>query len=104
MAKDDPRIELQRKGHELFRKKFASGEPITKDEVKAITNWKQKTLDTYWSKQLRSILARRPDGTYRVTESFRNFSDFKTFRGLVTQVKQSGGALPGPPAAPDYTQ
>jgi hypothetical protein len=99
MAKEDPRIAVQRRVHELFRKKFASGEPVTKEEVQTITGWKQKTLDTYWSKQYRSILAQLPDGSYRVTESFRNFSDFKTFRGLVTQVKQEEG----PPAAPDYT-
>ena len=100
MAKD-PRIEVQRRVHELFTRKFATGEPITKEEVAAITQWKPKTLNTYWSKQFRSILAMRPDGKYRVTESFRNYSDFKKFRELVTQVKASDAATP--PAAPDYT-
>jgi hypothetical protein len=97
----DPRIEVQRRVHALFTQKFASGEPITKEEVQAITQWKPKTLNTYWSKQFRSILAQRPDGRYRVTESFRNYSDFKRFRELVTQVKVSDPSKP--PAAPDYT-
>ena len=98
MAKD-PRIEVQRRVHELFLQKFASGEPVTKDEVAAITKWKPKTLGTYWSKQFRSILAPHSSGGYRVTEAFREYSDFRRFRELVTQVKRSDE----PTGAPDYT-
>ena len=69
----DPRIEVQRRVHELFLQKFASGAPVTKEEVATITQWKPKTLNTYWSKQFRGILAPRPDGGYRVTEVTSRF-------------------------------
>jgi hypothetical protein len=98
MAKD-PRIDVQRRVHELFKQKFASGEPVTKEEVATITEWKPKTLNTYWSKQFRGILAPHSSGGYRVTEAFREYVDFRRFRDLVTQVKSSYE----PTAAPDYT-
>jgi hypothetical protein len=98
MAKD-ARIEVQRRVHELFLQKFATGEPVTRKEVGDITGWKPKTLDTYWSKQFRSILAPYSSGGFRVTEAFRDYVDFRRFRELVTQVKRRDE----PTGAPDYT-
>ena len=96
----DRRIDVQRRVHEFFLEKFASGEPVTKQEVADITQWKPRTLNTYWSKQFRGILAPHSAGGYRVTESFREYADFSKFRSLVTQVKRSDEP---PTAAPDYT-
>lgn len=53
------------------------------------TNWRGRTFDTYWSKQYRQLCVPVDLDTFRVSEAFRPYSTWESFRNLVTQVRHA---------------
>jgi len=52
------------------------------------TNWHGTTFPTYWSKHFKTFIVEAGDRTrFRVSESFRPFSNWRAFRQHVTQVR-----------------
>ncbi len=84
MANDDN----QRKAFEFLIEHLDSQEPFTKDDFEGITNWEGDTFRTYWSKQYKQFVLPAAGKTYRVSESFRPFTDWARFQQHVTQVRR----------------
>lgn len=82
------RYEVQRKAFEFFTSHLESKEPFTKEDLAEVTNWKEKTLDTYWTKQFRPFIIELGGGCYRVSEAFRRYATWDRFREHVTQVRR----------------
>ncbi len=80
--------ENQRKVFEFLTEHLDSQEPFTKDDLERITTWQGKTFQTYWSKQYEQFFIPAPNGKYRVSESFRPFTDWDKFQQHVTQVRR----------------
>jgi hypothetical protein len=80
--------ENQRKVFEFITEHLDSQEPFTKDDLENITTWQGKTFQTYWSKQFEQFFVPAPAGKYRVSESFRRFTDWDKFQQHVTQVRR----------------
>lgn len=80
--------ENQRIVFDFLTQHLDSQEPFTKEDIRKITTWQRKTFPTYWSKQLGQFVAQAPNGTYRVSESFRPFTDWDKFQQHVTQVRR----------------
>src|SRR6202034_2094410 len=79
--------ENQRKAFEFLTKHLDSQEAFTKKDLENVTTWRGKTFQTYWSKQYEQFMLSAPNNRYRVSESFRRFTDWEKFRQHVTQVR-----------------
>lgn len=85
----------QRAAHTFLLEHFLSGETFTLNEFRTATGWaKPGTLNTYLRKQYKGFIENisggpliSETGSYRVTESFRKFVDWRKFRQHVTQVR-----------------
>jgi len=77
----------QRKVFDFLLAHLESQDPFSKDDIRLATGWEQKTVDTYWSKQFRPFIQELEPGKYRVTEAFRPYSLWRTFRQHVSQVR-----------------
>jgi len=80
--------ENQRKVYEFLTKHLDSQEPFTAGDLEGITTWKGKTFQTYWSKQFEQFVIPAPNNSYRISESFRPFTDWDKFQQHVTQVRR----------------
>jgi len=87
--KKKAKTENQRKVFEFFVERFKSQEPFTKKQVGAVTNWQGKSFPTYWSKQFARFVVPAGGNLFRVSEGFRPFARWETFRHHVTQVRGS---------------
>jgi hypothetical protein len=85
----------QRAAHAFLLSHFMSGETFTLDEFRRATGWaKPGTLNTYLRKQYKGLIENTSGGSltsetdsFRVSENFRRFVDWRKFRQLVTQVR-----------------
>ena len=77
----------QRKAHRFFSERMATLEPFTKQDLMDASGWSRSSVDTYWSKQFKSLIEDLGDGTYRLKERFRSYLDWKKFHFIVTQVR-----------------
>lgn len=85
----------QRAAYEFLFSHFLSGDTFTLAEFRRATGWsKPGTLNTYLRKQYKGLLENTSGGSlisetdsFRVTENFRRFVDWRKFRQLVTQVR-----------------
>jgi hypothetical protein len=68
---------------------FRSQEPFTENELEDHTNWRGQTFGTYWSKQYKQLVVLVDSDTFRVSEAFRPYSTWESFRNLVTQVRHA---------------
>jgi hypothetical protein len=89
----------QRAAHSFLLNHFLSGRPFTLEEFRTESGWdKASTFNTYLSKQFKGLIENveggdlriSETGLYRVTESFRAFTEWPKFRRLVTQSRSSG--------------
>lgn len=83
-----PSIEPQRRAHRFLTERLHSLQPFTRDQFKQVTGWSDKSFNTYWSKQFKSFVEPVGHDTYRVTESFRPYVQWRKFRQHVTQVRR----------------
>ena len=84
MATDDN----QRKVFDFLLERLETQAPFARKDLEKITTWKGKTFSTYWSKQLKGFVAEDAPGQYRVTDAFRRYTRWDTFRQHVTQVRK----------------
>jgi hypothetical protein len=85
----------QRAAHTFLLSHFLSGDRFTLDEFRRATGWeKPGTLNTYLRKQYKGFIENTSGGSltsetdsFRVTENFRKFVDWRKFRQHVTQVR-----------------
>jgi hypothetical protein len=80
--------ENQKKVFDFLTEHLDSQEPFTKEDIRKITTWQRKTFPTYWSKQFGQFVTQAPNGKYRVSESFRPFTNWDRFQQHVTQVRR----------------
>lgn len=78
----------QRKTFDFFVAHLSTMEPFTKKEMQAATTWPDSSFRTYWSKQFKPFVIERPDGRFRVSEAFRQYSTWEKFQRHVTQVRR----------------
>lgn len=78
----------QRAIFEFLQAHYRSKDPFTRKELEAITDWKGQTFRTYWTKWLESLLVPVEKDQVRVSESFRAYSTWESFRALATQVRR----------------
>ena len=83
-----PNEDNQRAAFEFFQTRYRLQQPFTKQELENATNWAPKSFTTYWSKQFKRLVAPIDNERFRVSESFRPYSTWETFRVLVTQVRR----------------
>jgi hypothetical protein len=102
MAKKSPKsnanadkLKTQRAVYDFFVEHYTTQEAFEPEQVRALTGWKKRTLETYWSKQFKAILVPAGPGKWRVSEGWRNYAAWEKFRPLVTQVRG--------PASSDYS-
>jgi hypothetical protein len=89
------KYDTQRAAHAFLLDHFLSGRTFTLDEFRRATGWdKAGTLNTYLRKQYRGLIENieggpliSEKGHYRVTESFRDLIEWRSFRQHVTQVR-----------------
>ena len=81
------RTENQRQVFEFLAAHFKSQKPFTKSELKDVTSWKGTTFPTYWSKQYKPFFVPAGNNSFRVSEAFRRYANWKAFRAHVTQVR-----------------
>ncbi len=89
------KTDTQRAAHAFLSEHFLSGRTFTLDEFRRATGWdKAGTLNTYLRKQYRGLIENvdggpliSETGHYRVTESFRDLIEWRSFRQHVTQVR-----------------
>lgn len=71
----------QRQEFEFVRDHFHSQEPFTREEFQAaIPDWAPNSVKTYWSKQIKRLVAPAGHKKFRVTEAFRPFASWPSFR------------------------
>ena len=80
--------ENQKKAFDFLAAHLDSQEPFTKEEFESSTDWEKKSFQTYWSKQFKQFVVQAPNNKYRVSESFRPFTDWDKFQQHVTQVRR----------------
>ena len=85
----------QRRAFDFLLDHFRTQEPFTKNEFHdAVPEWSKSSLDTYWSKQIKRLLARAGQNQFRVTEAFRPYANWDSFRKhIATQVSDRGSSL-----------
>jgi hypothetical protein len=88
MPSDQP----QRNALKFLKGKLLNGYAFTKDDFGEATGWKDRTLDTYWSKQFKRFMVEKADGQFNVAESFRPYLAWSKFQQHVTQVRNPGAA------------
>src|SRR5579859_580105 len=79
----------QEKAFEFLLDKFTKHEPFTKEQFQTATEWSvDSTFDTHWSKHYDPIVV-PIEGTnsFRVSEAFRRFATWDSFRKYVTQKR-----------------
>ena len=85
---DEKKTENQRKVFEFFADHFKSQEPFTKSELESLTTWQGASFSTYWSKQYkRFVVPAGGKNSFRVSDAFRPYANWKAFRAHVTQVR-----------------
>lgn len=77
----------QRAAHKFFIEHLQTLKPFTRADLKRVTHWSDRAIDTYWSKQFKNILEPTSGDQWRVRERFRLYLEWRKFKGLVTQVK-----------------
>lgn len=80
--------ENQRKVFEFFLEHMRSQESFTKQEIVEKTSWTEKTLNTYWPKQFKGFVVPVGKNKFRVSEAFRPYTNWDSFRDIVTQVRR----------------
>ena len=82
----------QRKAFEFLLERYKTQLPFSRQEFhSAVPEWKKNSVDTYWSKQIKHLLAPVPEerGLYRVTGAFAQVSDWDKYRRqIATQVRR----------------
>ena len=94
-AAAEKKIKVQQAVHEFFADRYSTQDAFKASDVAALTSWKKRTLETYWSKQFKTFLIPAGPGLWRVGEGWRNYATWEKFQGLVTQVRA--------PASSDYS-
>ena len=76
---------------EFLLKRFQSQDTFTRqDFYAAIPDWKPRSQSTYWSKQIKHFLVGVAKGQFRVTEAFRPYANWPSFRKhIATQVRRT---------------
>jgi hypothetical protein len=82
----NPKFETQHNAYQFLKRAFEEDRVFSFDDLLNASGWTHKTLKTYFSKQFKALVAKSDSG-YRVTETFRLYSEWAEFRGLVTQVR-----------------
>ena len=82
--------QTQRQAFAFLLDRFHSQEPFTKEEFHgAIPDWTKKSFDTYWSKQIKRLVAPADRKSFVVTEAFRPYANWGSFRkNIATQVRR----------------
>lgn len=85
-----PDTTTQRRAFDFLLDHFRSQEPFTKSAFHGVVpEWSASTLNTYWSKQIKRLLARADRNQFRVTEAFRPYANWDSFRKhIATQVRR----------------
>lgn len=81
------RTENQRQVFDFLANHFKSQEPFTKSELEGVTSWEGSTFPTYWSKQYKPFFVPAGNNSFRVSDAFRPYANWKAFRAHVTQVR-----------------
>lgn len=85
-----PGQENQRAVFDFLVQHFHSQQPFTKNDVHQLTDWSEKSFQTYWSKQYKRLVVSAGGDTFRVSESFLPFATWESFqRDVVTQVRRA---------------
>lgn len=82
------KLKNQKKTYEFLLDNFKSQDSFSKNEFKVATGWGDSSFDTYWSKQYKTLLVKISNDSYRVSEAFRRFIDWKKFKGHVSQTRK----------------
>ena len=85
-----PDTTTQRSAFDFLLDHFRTQEPFTKNEFHdAVLEWSKSSLDTYWSKQIKRLLSPAGRNQFRVTEAFRPYANWDSFRKhIATQVRR----------------
>jgi len=78
----------QKIAHNFLKQRFISEKNFTKNDLQSLTGWSDSSINTYWTKQFRTLISKASDGKYQVNESFRKFLNWDQFRLHVTQVRK----------------
>ncbi|HTD66395.1 MAG TPA: hypothetical protein VK846_07695 [Candidatus Limnocylindria bacterium] len=78
----------QEKAFEFLRRKFDAQETFSKKEFLKATNFKEKSFDTYFSKQFSGLLKEIGLDQFRVSGVFRQFRTWKRFSQNVVSQKR----------------
>ncbi len=82
-----PDTTTQRSAFDFLLDHFRSQEPFTKGAFHgAVPEWSTSTLNTYWSKQIKRLLSRADRNQFRVTEAFRRYANWDSFRKHIIQI------------------
>lgn len=83
------KLDNQRAVFQFLLEHYRSQALFTKNDLEHKTNWQGTSFPTYWSKQYKTLVIPVDKNQYRVSESFRPFSTWDSFRNLVTQVRRA---------------
>ena len=84
----DAKLLNQKKVFTFLVNRFKSQATFRRSDIEAVTDWKGKSFDTYWSKQLKQFVVPVEGDSYRVSESFRPYAVWDEFQQHVTQVRR----------------
>lgn len=84
---DEKKTENQRKVFEFLAEHFKSQDPFTKRGLESVTTWQGASFSTYWSKQYKRFFVSAEGNSFRVSDAFRPYANWKAFRAHVTQVR-----------------
>ncbi len=84
-----PSIDPQLRAFRFLSEHLQSQDTFTLKKFQDATTWSDKSFQTYLSKQFKAFLEpTSPEGSFRVSESFRPFVQWRKFRQHVTQVRR----------------
>lgn len=87
----DIKTKNQKLAFDFLLERFQSQDTFTRlDFFDAIPGWSASSRRTYWSKQIKHFLIDIGRGRYRVTEAFRPYATWSSFRKhIATQVRRT---------------
>ncbi len=85
-----PDSRTQQKAFQFLPRHFQSQDLFTKADLRAaVPEWSNSSLNTYWSKQIKRLLAPAGRGKFRVSEAFRPYSNWQSFKkNIASQVRR----------------
>lgn len=97
MADQQDELKSQREAFEFLREHFRQDKPFTKTDLAQQAGWSEKSISTYWSKQMEPFVqpippilkgSQQKHQQYRVTDVFLSVGTWPKFRRHVSQKRR----------------